>query len=311
MPNSTVLPFYMTHDEISFKANEPLAKLCTMRVGGAADIWIEPQNENDLARALGWIRKNGHKLFVFGAGSNVVPSDKGWRGAALKLGSGFAWHRVEGDLFSAGGALLLPKLTHLALDARLGNMEWACGIPGTVGGSIWGNAGSRGFNGREFETRDSAADLVSLVAFGRDGKRHEMTRSDIEFSYRKSSLAELVVCEATFKLKPLSEEQTKTHRDAVRELLRIRRETQPANAASAGCAWKNPPTESAGKLVEKLGLKSLCVGGAQVSAIHGNFVINAGGAAGEDVRALLTEVEKRVFEETGIQLEREVRLLDE
>lgn len=300
----------MTPHEIPHTTAEPLAKHCTMRLGGAAEIWLEPNDENELSSALEWAKRNGHKLFVLGAGSNIVPSDAGWSGAVLHLGSGFAWHRVDGDVFHAGGALLLPKLTHLALDAKLGNMEWACGIPGSVGGSIWGNAGSRGFNGHEWETRDCSADLVSLVAFDRDGKRHVLQRRDIEFSYRKSSLGELIVSEASFRLEPLSDDDTKKHRDAVRELLRIRRETQPANAASAGCAWKNPAHNSAGKLVESLGLKGLRIGGAQVSEIHGNFVINAGGASGADVRALLSEVEARVEAATGIRLEREVRLLD-
>ncbi|HEX8551921.1 MAG TPA: UDP-N-acetylmuramate dehydrogenase [Abditibacteriaceae bacterium] len=301
----------MTQHDIPFKTAEPLSKHCTMRVGGAAQIWLEPQNETELAEVLVWVKQNQHKLFVMGAGSNIVPSDNGWSGAILHLGSGFAWHRVEGDLLTAGAALLLPKLTHLALDANLGNMEWACGIPGTVGGSIWGNAGSRGFNGEGWETRDCAADLVSLVAFDRDGKRHELQRNDIQFSYRKSSLGELVVSEATFRLKPLSPGETAKHREAVRELLKIRRETQPASAASAGCAWKNPPESSAGKLVETLGLKGFSIGGAQVSEIHGNFVINKNGGSGDDVRAVLAEVEARVQSATGITLEREVRLLDD
>jgi len=281
-----------------------------MRVGGTAKFWAEPQNEDELKAALERIAQSGARLQIFGAGSNLVPHDNGFDGVVLKLGAGFTNHRIEGEFLVAGGALLLPKLTHIALDNDLGNLEWACGVPGTVGGSVWGNAGARGFNGTEMESRDCAADLHSLVAFGRDGQRHVLQRDEIKFSYRKSSLGDLIVTEATFKLKPLDEAATKTHREAVKELLRIRRETQPANAASAGCIWKNPRECGAGQLVESLGLKGRQIGGAQVSEMHANFIINAGGASGEDVRALAAEVEQIALQQRGIALEREARFLD-
>ena len=292
------------------KRDEPLSRHCTIRVGGAAQFWLEPQSEDELAHVLQLVQKSGAPLTIFGAGSNLVPSDNGFDGVVLKLGNGFATHRVDGDLLIVGGALLLPKLTHLALDNNLGNLEWACGVPGTVGGSVRGNAGARGWNGRAMESRDCAADLHSLVAFSRDGKRHELKRDEIEFSYRKSSLGELLVTQATFKLQPLSDAQMRAHREAVKELLRIRRETQPANAASAGCIWKNPQTCGAGALVESLGLKGRKVGGAQVSELHANFIINMGEATGEDVRELAAEVESIAREQRGIVLEREARFLD-
>jgi UDP-N-acetylmuramate dehydrogenase len=292
---------------------EPLAKHCTIKVGGPARWWIEPNTEEELAAALQSLGRDGAPLYVFGAGSNLVPHDSGWDGAVLKLGSGFVYHHIDGTRLIAGGGAMLPRLSHIALKAKLGNFEWACGIPGSIGGSLWGNAGSRGWNGNEFESRDCSADLHSCVAFDRKGQRHELQKSDIEFSYRKSSLGELIVTEATFDLKPLDEIQAESHREAVRELLRIRRETQPVNAASAGCAWKNPKAPdcaSAGQLVEKLGLKGHSIGGAAISELHGNFVINRGDATGTNVRELIADVERRVREATGIELEREVRLLD-
>ncbi|MBV9468360.1 MAG: UDP-N-acetylmuramate dehydrogenase, partial [Abitibacteriaceae bacterium] len=194
------------------------------------------------------------------------------------------------------------------------NFEWACGVPGSVGGSIWGNAGARGFNGQAMESRDAATDLESLIAYDRAGKRHRLLRHDVEFSYRRSSLGELIVVEATFALKPLNEEQAQEHRAAVKDLLKKRRETQPTNAASAGCVWKNPQygdCRGAGELIESLGLKGHRVGGAVVSPIHANFVVNEGHATGADVRNLIKEVEEIVERETGVHLEREVRLLGE
>ena len=292
---------------------ELLSRHTTIKVGGMARWLATPNSEDELVAVLRAAKADGVRVQNLGNGSNMVPADSGFDGLVLKLGNGFSWSRVENNLLIAGGATLLPVLTKFALKNQLGNFEWACGIPGAVGGSIWGNAGSRGFNGDTFEGRDAQADLVSVKVFERDGAHRVLERRDLEFSYRRSSLGELVVSEATFALKPLSENKTKTHQEAVRELLRLRRETQPVSAASAGCAWKNPKVEgcaSAGQLVEQLGLKGLQIGGAQVSELHGNFIINAGGATSHDVRQLLSEVEHRVLEARGIALEREVRLLD-
>ena len=180
-----------------------------------------------------------------------------------------------------------------------------------VGGSLWGNAGARGWNGENFESRDCAADFHGCIAFNRAGERVELRRGDVQFAYRKSSLGELIVVEATFALKPLSDEQTRNHKAALRELLEKRRNSQPVSAASAGCIWKNPSAEGcagAGALVEQLGLKGAHIGGARVSEIHGNFIVNDGGSAA-DVRALAGHVEAVVKAKTGIELEREARFL--
>jgi UDP-N-acetylmuramate dehydrogenase len=295
------------------QGNEPLSRHTTMRVGGPARWWATPQNEAEIIAVLHVVQSDRLPLRVLGAGSNLVASDDGFDGVVLKLGKGFAWQRVEGHRLVTGGATLLPKLTHFAIKSRLGNFEWACGIPGSVGGSIWGNAGARGFNGQGFESRDAAADLEAVVAYDRSGQRHELRRDEIEFSYRRSSLGELIVTEATFALKPLSETEAASHREAVEALLKKRRDTQPVNAASAGCIWKNPRLEGchgAGELIDRLGLKGHVYGGAAISEVHANFIVNTSSATGTDVRALMREVEDRVMQETGVRLEREVRLLD-
>jgi len=295
------------------RSGELLSRHTTIKVGGAARWFALPGNEGELIAVLQAAQRDGVRIHNLGGGSNMIPSDSGFDGLVLKLGGGFAWHRVEENKLIAGGATLLPLLTKFAVKNRLGNFEWACGIPGAVGGSIWGNAGSRGWNGHDFEGRDAQTDLESVTVFDRAGRKRVLDKSDIEFNYRRSSLGDLVVTQATFNLKLLSEEQAKNHAEAVKELLRLRRESQPVSAASAGCAWKNPKVEgcaSAGQLVEQLGLKGLSVGGAQVSTLHGNFVINSGGASSADVRQLLHDVEQRVLDARGIVLEREVRLLD-
>ncbi len=292
------------------RTGESLARHTTIRAGGLALVWVEPQNEAELVAFLELNQTVGAPLYVLGSGSNVVPTNEGWDGALLHLGKGFDFSRVEESVLIAGSAAFLPKLTRFALDNQLGNFEWACGIPGSVGGSVWGNAGARGFNGKGFEGRDSAADFAGCVAFDRRGVRHELGRGDVEFAYRRSSLGELIVTEARFSLKPLSVEQARVHKDGVRQLLEVRGRTQPANAASAGCIWKNPKVEGcvgAGALVEQCGLKGRHCGAALVSEVHANFIVNAGGATATQIRELARYVEEEVEDQTGIKLEREAR----
>ena len=292
------------------RADESIARHTTMRVGGKTRVWAEPNTHEELSAFLEKNARVGVPLRILGGGSNVVPADDDFEGAVLHLGRGFEARRVEDKLLIAGGAAFLPKLVHFALENQLGNFEWACGIPGSVGASVWGNAGARGFNGREFEGRDSAADFAGCVAYDFEGKRHEFGKKDVEFAYRRSSLGDLIVTEARFSLKKLSAPQAAKHREGVRELLEIRRKTQPANAASAGCIWKNPKVEgclSAGWLLEQNGLKNSHCGSARISDVHANFIVNAGGATGDQVRGLAEYVEDTILDQTGIRLEREAR----
>ncbi len=291
--------------------NEPLSKHTTIKAGGPARIWAEPQNEAELAEFLQLNAQIGAPLFVLGAGSNIVPSDDGFEGAILHLGKGFDFARVENEILVVGGAAYLPKLTKFALENRLGHFEWACGVPGSVGGSVWGNAGARGWNGHDFESRDCAADFVGGVAFDRSGNRVELGKNDVQFAYRRSSLGELILVEARFQMEILTAEEAEARKKIVRGLLERRRATQPANAASAGCIWKNPPNcKGAGAIIEELGLKNKTLGGAKVSEIHGNFVINAGGASAGEIRELVAQIEAEVKARTGIELEREARFLE-
>ncbi len=293
------------------RADEPLSRHTTIKVGGPARVWVEPNSPDELSYFLALNSQVGAPLYVLGTGSNIVPAADGYEGVMLHLGPRFAYHRFEENKMVAGGAMFLPKLTSLANKQNLGNFEWACGIPGSVGGSLWGNAGARGFNGETFESRDCAADFAGCVAYNRKGERVTLGRSDVEFAYRRSSLGELVVVEASFALQPLTDEQTLRHKQAIRDLLEKRRNSQPVNAASAGCIWKNPAVADcagAGALIEQLGLKNATIGGARISEIHGNFLINQGGTAA-DVRELASHVEAQVKAKTGIELEREARFL--
>jgi UDP-N-acetylmuramate dehydrogenase len=197
--------------EMNWKRGESFARHTTMKVGGPILFWAEPSSEEELAHTLREIQRRGLPLQVLGAGSNLVAPDSGFEGVVLHLGSGFDWARVEENILVAGGATLLPKMTKFALANRLGNFEWACGVPGSAGGSLWGNAGARGWNGRDFEGRDCAADFHSLVAFDRAGNRVELGKADVEFAYRKSSLGDLIVTQSRFALKYLGEDEAATH----------------------------------------------------------------------------------------------------
>ncbi len=318
---STATIFHSTHHTLDFRDDQTLARHTTMRVGGPIAQWAEPNNEDELCAILQEVARRKAPLMVLGGGSNLVASDAGFDGVVLHLGRGFETARVEGNRLISGGAMMLPRLTKVALQNNLGNFEWACGIPGSCGGSLWGNAGARGFNGQNFESRDCAADFHSLIAFTRDGKRVQLNRDEVQFAYRKSSLNDLIVTEATFALKILDDATTQRHKEAVRELLAIRRASQPVNQASAGCIWKNPSVDAcadggvpecrgAGQLLEILGLKDSSFGGARISPLHGNFIVNEGEATGDDVRALASMIENVVREKTGIELQREVRFLD-
>jgi len=289
---------------------EPLAHRTTMKVGGPARWWIEPNSEEELQAALEMTKKRWIQLRVIGAGSNLIVDDAGFDGAVIKLGKYFSHHRIEDNKLIAGGSAMLPKLAHFALKNNFGGAEWMCGIPGTVGGSLWGNAGSLGFDGKDFKSYDAAEFLRSMVVYDRSGRRFELTKNEIQFAYRRSSLQEFIVTEAVFDLYPLDDKSTFTYRDAVTHLLKRRRETQPVSAACSGCIWKNPNIENCagmGALVEELGCKGMRVGDAEISTLHGNFVINTGVATSRDILTLIEQVEAKVLSARGVKLHREVQ----
>lgn len=289
---------------------EPLAHRTTMKVGGPARWWIEPDSEEELEAALRMTKRRGILLRMIGAGSNIIVDDDGFDGAVIKLGKYFSRHHFEENRLVAGGSAMLPKLTHFALKNGRGGAEWMCGIPGTVGGSLWGNAGSQGFDGKEFTGYDCSRVLKSLTVFDYAGNRFELQKNDVSFAYRRSSLGDLIVTQAVFELYPLTEKSALEHRDAVTHLLKRRRETQPVNAACSGCIWKNPQLEGCagvGALMEELGCKGMKVGDAMISTLHGNFVINTGAASSRDILELIERAEAKVLLERGIQLQREVR----
>ena len=281
------------------RRNEPLAKYTTLRVGGPADVYVEPASEEDLAEVVKFCSRHDVPFFVIGRGSNLLVRDGGFRGVVVGLAhEHFRRIEVTGEFLRCGAG---AKLKNVAVEARrngLSGMEFFEGIPGSVGGALRMNAGAMG--GATFDVIES----VRLMDFG--GKVHELTPKEMSVAYRGcSTLKNHIALGAVFKGRPDSPESIAQRMSA---FSRKRWTTQPA-APSAGCMFKNPETIPAGKLIDELGLKGARVGGAVVSAEHGNFIVNNGQATARDVLELIAFLQAKVKASRGIELETEVEII--
>ena len=280
---------------------EPLARHTTLRVGGPAQFWLEPETEAGFARLVRHCTANGIPLFVIGRGSNLLIRDAGIAGAVVHLSRGEFHHiTVEGTRITAGAGVKLKELAYAARDALIGGFEWFEGIPGQVGGALRMNAGAMG--GETFRQ------VISVRYIDEQGAFQTKTPAELEVHYRDvPSLLRNYAVSATFEGVPGKAEE-------IHGLLEVsmqkRRTTQPKES-SAGCIFKNPAACPAGKLVDELGLKDTRVGGARVSPIHGNFIVNDGNATAADVLALIDQIQRTAREQRGIELETEVQILGE
>jgi UDP-N-acetylenolpyruvoylglucosamine reductase len=283
------------------RRDEPLAKRTTLRVGGPADFYLEPANEKDLAGILKSCRKRKTPFFILGRGSNLLVRDGGFRGVVICLCQpAFAKIEITGDKLRGGAG---AKLKNVAVEARrhgLSGVEFLAGIPGSLGGALRMNAGAMG--GQTFDVVES----VRLMDF--DGNVCELPPREMEVAYRGCAmLRERVALAAIFKCHAAPPDDIERRMKTFSER---RWESQPA-APSAGCIFKNPATIPAGKLVEELGLKGKRVGGAVVSAEHGNFIINEGAATAKDVLELIEILKAKAKAERGIELQTEVEIIGE
>jgi UDP-N-acetylenolpyruvoylglucosamine reductase len=280
---------------------EPLAKHTTLRVGGPAQFWLEPETEAGCARLVRHCTANAINLFVIGRGSNLLIRDTGISGAVVHLARGeFRNISVNGTEITAGAGVKLKELAYAARDALIGGFEWLEGIPGQVGGALRMNAGAMG--GETFRQ------VVSVRFIDENGTVHTKTPSELEVRYRDvPSLARNYAVAATFRGVPGKAEEIHALLEAS---MQKRRATQPKES-SAGCIFKNPAACGAGKLVDDLGLKDTRIGGARVSTIHGNFIVNDGNATAADVLALIEKIKAVAREQRGIELETEVQILGE
>lgn len=279
--------------------DERMASRTTLRVGGNADVLVEPADEGDLANTLETARALGVPWRVVGRGSNLLISDRGIRGAVIVLKSpGFARLRCDPPHLDCGAGVRLKDLAAEAKRRGLAGLEFLAGIPGSVGGALRMNAGA--WNTATFERVERIRHMAP------DGTITESAADRIPVEYRHCALfREHLVLSAVFRGEPSSVAEVE---ERMNELNRRRWATQPA-ASSAGCIFKNPLTIPAGRLIDELGLKGIRVGGAQVSTVHGNFIVNEGGATAADVRRLIELIQGRAWEMRGIRLETEVEIL--
>ncbi len=283
------------------RRDEALAKHTTLRVGGPADVYLEPASEHDLAAVLAYCRRRGQEFFVLGRGSNLLVKDAGFRGVVLCLAhASFSRIEVTGERLVCGAG---ARLKAVAVEARrngLSGLEFLEGIPGTVGGALRMNAGAMG------GTMFGAVESVRLMAF--DGVVRECPARELAVGYRRcETLREHVALSAVLRGRPGSREAIEQR---MSEYSRKRWQSQPA-APSAGCMFKNPASIPAGKLIDELGLKGTRVGGALVSAEHANFIVNDGTATARDVLELIEVIRQRARAERGIELETEVEIAGE
>jgi UDP-N-acetylmuramate dehydrogenase len=274
-----------------------LAPLTTYHIGGRAAALVEPQGAEDLQELLRCLSHAGVSYLILGGGSNVLFADEGYQGVVIRLGRGFQGVEIEGTRVRAKAGTKLVTVLAKAREANLGGVEFFAGIPGTIGGAVVGNAGAK---------RAWIGPFVREVTLVNPrGEIKKMTGEELVFGYRSSSLkmSGNVLVEVVLGLKKEPKEMVEKK---VKEYFKARRGRQPRTEKNAGSVFKNPPGEFAGRLTESVGLKGFKVGGAQVSPIHANFIVNDGTATAHDVVGLMREIQKRVREAAGIQLEPEI-----
>lgn len=280
----------------------PMAKLTSFRLGGPADLAVEVATPGELATVIEYCRREGIPWFLVGKGSNLLVRDGGIRGVVVRLGRGFQEIKVWENKIQAGAAVSLSRLAEAAAAAGLSGLEFAAGIPGSVGGAVFMNAGAYG---------GEIGQLLTGASLYRPGAGFcHWSREDFAFAYRRSRLqdGDEILLDAQFLLVPGEEAAI---RAKMTELNRRRKEKQPLEFPSAGSVFKRPAVGYAAQLIEEAGLKGARIGDAQVAEKHAGFIINRGQATAREVLALIDHVKEVVRQKTGVLLETEVRIVGE
>ncbi len=283
---------------------ESMARHTSFRIGGPADFLAQPSSAQEAAAVLQLAAAYAEPVTLMGRGTNLLVRDKGIRGLALKMADGLQeWSMdEETGLLRCGAGLSLAAAAHKAAELSFCGLEFACGIPGSLGGAVYMNAGAYG---------GEIGPLVAKVtALDEQGREHSLTGEELDFSYRHSALMEKELCVTHVELK-LSQGDKEKIRAAMEELKAKRWAAQPVGEASAGSTFKRPPGAFAAALIDRAGLKGTRVGAAQVSLKHAGFIVNTGGATAQDVLDLMTCVQEKVWEKFRVRLEPEVKIIGE
>lgn len=293
---------YITQKGFDYKLNAPMQEYTTLKIGGNADILVEPRNTDELVDLIKKAREENVPVTFVGNGSNLLVLDGGIRGAVIKFGVNFSKTTVKDNIITAQSGILMSKLASIAAENSLTGFEFASGIPGTLGGGIVMNAGA--YKG---ELKDVVVQVTALL---KDGSIKVFNEDELDFSYRHSVFtdSDMLVLEARVKLSKGNQEEIKAR---IKELSQKRRTTQPLEYPSAGSAFKRPQNGYAAAMIDESGLKGYSVGGAQVSEKHAGFVINKNNAKAKDVVCLLKDVQERVYEKFDTMLEPEIIIVGE
>ena len=280
--------------------DEPMKLHTTFRIGGNADAYINAGSAEEIIAVKKYCEENNIPYMFMGNGSNILVKDEGIRGAVISIGNKMSDIRVEGSYIYAGAGAMMSKAASEALKAGLTGYEALAGIPGTIGGAVFMNAGAYGT-----EIKDV---LKYAVCITKDNETVRIPAEELELSYRHSILADTgaVVTRVCFELKPGNEDEIRTK---MKDYAQRRKDKQPLEYPSAGSTFKRPAGYFAGKLIEDSGLKGYTVGGAMISEKHAGFVINKGGATANDVITLINDAARIVKEKTGVDIEPEVRII--
>ena len=288
--------------EENVHTDEPMSRHTTFRIGGNADYFVKPGNADEVAAVIVVCREYNIPYFILGNGSNLLVSDDGYRGMIINIMDNMDSVTVDGRIITAQAGAMLVRVSVMARDNALTGLEFASGIPGTIGGAVYMNAGAYG---------GEMKNVVKTVrAIDEYGRIYELDSEKMDFSYRHSIVEErkLIVLEVTLELEHGSREAID---DRMKELAEARRSKQPLEYPSAGSTFKRPEGYFAGKLIMDAGLRGYSVGGAQVAEKHCGFVINKGGATASDVVELIRDVQHDVDDKFGVTLEPEVKFLGE
>ena len=282
--------------------DESMARHTTFRIGGNADVFVLPASIEELLAVLKLTKRYSVPLTVLGNGSNVLVRDGGIRGAVVSFGKPFSYIEMEGAHIKAGAGAMLGTVSLFAANHALSGLEFAVGIPGSLGGAVFMNAGA--YDGEMSQV------ISGVTAVTPEGEIRRYRTKEMDFSYRHSVFQQNghIICEIELTLR---ESKAAAIQEKMAEFTRRRMEKQPLDKPSAGSTFKRPPGLFAGTLIDEAGLKGFTVGGAQVSGKHAGFVINKGGATAADVLSLIEEIQRRIEEKNGIRLTPEIRIIGE
>ena len=283
-----------------YKCNELLSKHTTLCIGGNADYFVEVKEEQQLISLLKFIKEQNIKFYIIGGGSNILFGDNGFRGIIIKLSGNFCNYEIDNNKVIAGSAISLSSLAKQTAEKHLSGLEYLIGIPGTVGGAVYGNAGIKNYS------ISSIVDKIEVIDYL--GNKKVLTKNNINFEYRKSDLEGNIITKIFFILKKTDKNDIlKT----ISKELERRKKSQPIGTKNAGCIFKNPENDSAGRLIDSLNLKNYNIGGIEISDIHANFFINKNNGCADDMIKLIKFVKNEVYKKYNIKLETEIKIIND